>query len=365
VTAIHQVVPYLHGPGDATADQIYALQTVFRGWGLQSDIYALESDSGLGDRWYPFDELGKRGSYGSDELLLYHYVSGSDLTQRVRDLRMQLIVFFHNITPPEYVTPFHSGLGAALSRGREEIELLSDYPAIAPSVFSQRELLALGFSDVYVTPLLIDFDRLRSSAESPAGRSVVDHFEDEGMTWLAVGRIAPNKRCEDILKAFSYYHHIIDSKSRLLFVGGWRHFEAYQFNLRRMVERFCIDDVVEWCGWVAYDEGFAAYYKVASLLVSMSEHEGFCLPLVEAMVFDLPIVAYAGAAIPDTLGNAGVLIHRKRYEMIAGLADALNTDRALREKLLGEQRRRLKDYARDRVIADLRAVLSRYLPALA
>jgi glycosyltransferase involved in cell wall biosynthesis len=182
--------------------------------------------------------------------------------------------------------------------------------------------------------------------------------------WLTVGRIAPNKCCEDILKAFSYYYHVIDSESKLLIVGGWRHFEAYQFNLRRLAEKLRIESVVEWCGWVPYEEGFAAYYQAASVFVSMSEHEGFCLPLIEAMVFDLPIIAYAGAAIPDTLGNAGVLIHNKRYEMIAGIVDALNTDHALREKLLDEERQRLADYARDLIITDLRAVLALYLPSL-
>ena len=109
-------------------------------------------------------------------------------------------------------------------------------------------------------------------------------------------------------------------------MGGWRHFEAYQFNLSRLVEKLSIDDAVEWCGWVAYDEGFAAYYEAASVLISMSEHEGFCLPLIEAMVFDLPVVAYAGAAIPDTLGDAGVLVHQKHYESIAWFVRALDTD---------------------------------------
>jgi glycosyltransferase involved in cell wall biosynthesis len=275
------------------------------------------------------------------------------------------IVFFHNTTPPKYVAPFHSDLACALSRGREEIRLLAEYPAITPSAFSRRELLALGFDEVYVVPLLIDFDRLRRSAESSGGQIVVSKHRDDASVWLAVGRIAPNKCYEDILKAFAYYHHIIDSRSCLLFVGGWRHFEAYQFNLGRLVEKLSIDDAVEWCGWVAYDEGFAAYYEAASVLISMSEHEGFCLPLIEAMVFDLPVVAYAGAAIPDTLGDAGVLVHQKHYESIAWLVRALDTDPTLRQRLIDGQRKRLKNYVSDRVVANLRAVFAQYLSNLA
>lgn len=364
MAAIHQLVPYLHSPGDATADQIYALQAVFRAWGLESDIYTLESDLELVGRWRPFEALLDQDAYGPDDLLLYHYVSGTDLTRRLRDFPLHVIVFFHNITPPKYVAPFHRDLASAFRRGREEIHLLSEYPAIAPSDFSRRELLARGFRQVSVVPLLLDFDRLWRSAESEGGRAVIERYQDDATTWLAVGRIAPNKCCEDILKAFSYYHHIFNSKSRLLFVGGWRHFEAYQFNLDRMAEHLDIDDVVRWCGWVSYEEGFAAYYRAASLLLSMSDHEGFCLPLIEAMVFDLPIIAYGGAAIPDTLGDAGVLLHRKQYELVAGAVAVLDTDRILRRKILDGQRQRLKDYGRDRVIADLRAVFSQYLPAL-
>ena len=122
-------------------------------------------------------------------------------------------------------------------------------------------------------------------------------------------------------------------------------------------------DAVEFPGAIPHDR-LMAEYQGCDAFCCMSEHEGFCLPLIEAMAFDLPIVAYAGAAIPDTLGDAGVLIHRKRYGIIAGIVDVLSTDYALREKLLDTQRQRLKSYERDRVTSSLRAVLSQYLPAL-
>jgi glycosyltransferase involved in cell wall biosynthesis len=177
------------------------------------------------------------------------------------------------------------------------------------------------------------------------------------VNWVTVGRVAPNKRCEDILKAFAYYRRFINPHSRLFFVGGYRHFEAYQFNLARLAERLGIADGVHWCGWVGYADGFGAYYRLASVFVYMSEHEGFCAPLLEAMSFDVPVIAYNAAAVPFTLERAGILVNHKKYADIAVLVDLLERDQSLRRRLIAGQRQRLDAFAPEKVVQQLRRAI--------
>jgi glycosyltransferase involved in cell wall biosynthesis len=359
--AIHQFIPYLHAPGDAAADQVYAFQRAFRAWGLESQIYALEGDAEVAGLWRSASEYVSHKQGSADDVLLYHYVVGSPLTALLRTAPGRLILFYHNITPAEYVMPFHGELAASLHAGREEVRALRDVPALAPSQYSQRELVAMGFQQTAVVPLILDLDRLYASAQAPAGQALVERYADGWVNWVTVGRVAPNKRCEDVLKAFAYYRRFINPHSRLFFVGGYRHFEAYQFNLARLAERLEIADGVHWCGWVRYADGFGAYYRLASVFVYMSEHEGFCMPLLEAMGFDTPVIAYNAAAVPSTLKRAGILVNHKRYEAIAVLVDLLERDQSLRRRLIAGQRRHLDAFTPEKVNQQLRQAISDFL----
>ncbi len=352
---IHQFIPYLHGPGDAAADLIYAFQQAFRAWGHDSRVFALEADAGIEDRWLPVEAYLSESD--ARDIFLYHYVVGSPLVARLLESPARLMLYYHNITPARYIAPFHPNLAASLRAGREAIRELRAVPALTPSKYNRQELLQMGFRDVRVVPLLVDFERLQASAQTPTGQALIQRFADGTVNWVTVGRIAPNKRCEDVLKAFAYYQRMIHAEARLFFVGGSRHFEAYHFNLVRLAEHLGIEDKVHWCGWVPYEEGFGAYYQIASVFVYMSEHEGFCVPLVEAMYFEVPIVAYAAAAIPDTLGSAGVLVKHKQHEMIAGMVNRLQEDRALRESLRLNQRERLADFSAEMILRRLASAL--------
>ena len=356
--AIHQFIPYLHAPGDGAADQVYAFQRAFRAWGLRSQIYALEGDAEVTDLWRSASEYVSHRQGSADDVLLYHYVVGSPLTARLKTAPGRLVLFYQNITPAEYIMPFHGELAASLHAGREEVRALRDVPALTPSAYSQRELIAMGFQQTAVVPLVLDLDRLYASAQTPAGQALVERFADGWVNWVMVGRVAPNKRCEDVLKAFAYYRRFINPHSRLFFVGGYRHFEAYQFNLARLAERLGVADGVHWCGWVRYADGFGAYYRLASAFVYMSEHEGFCMPLLEAMGFDTPVIAYNAAAVPFTLGQAGILVNHKRYEAIAILVDLLERDQSLRRRFIAGQRQHLDAFAPEKVVQQLRQAIS-------
>ncbi|HNT74067.1 MAG TPA: glycosyltransferase [Anaerolineae bacterium] len=358
---IWQFIAYLHAPGDAAADFIYALQQIFRTWGYESEIGALEGATETASLWQPVAEV--LPTLTAQDVVLYHYVGGSPLTTQLLGMSARLVIYYQNVTPAHFVAPFHAELAVTLRRGREEINLLRDYPALAPSEYSRQELQGLGFRRVEVVPLLVPQARLRSSAQMPAGAAARQRYADGRDNWLVVGRIAPNKRCEDALKSFAYYHHFIRPQSRLLFVGGAEHFEAYHFNLERLADHLSVADAVEWCGWVSCTQELGAYYQLASLLVCMSEHEGFCVPLLEAMCFDVPVLAYAAAAVPYTLGDAGVLVNEKRYDVIAELAEMLIHNAAFRAPVVAAQRRRLAQFAPAKVEEALRQALLPLLPA--
>jgi L-malate glycosyltransferase len=355
---IQQFVPYLHGPGDAVADQVFAFQSAFRAWGYESEIFALGGDAAADGRWQRVN--GADEAVQGNALGLYHYVIGSPLTSMLRSNKRRLMLYYHNLTPAAYAAPYHRELGVALQDARDELASLRDVPVLVPSEYSRDELLALGFQRVDIVPLLIDVERLHVSARTAAGQALIERYCDGAVNWLSVGRIAPNKCCEDTLKAFAYYQHCINPHSRLFLVGTIDHFPGYQFNVARLSETWGLHDV-HWADRVDYADGFGAYYQLASVLLHMSEHEGFCVPLIEAMAFDVPVVAYRATAVPGTLGSAGVMIKQKRFELIAELVDTLEANAALRTQLLVSQRRRLADFDFHRVLGLLRCAVQNYI----
>jgi glycosyltransferase involved in cell wall biosynthesis len=162
-------------------------------------------------------------------------------------------------------------------------------------------------------------------------------FDDDKTNFLFVGRTLPNKRIEDVIKVFGIYQKFIDPASRLLLVGESHGFERYFDSLLRMVDDLTLEDVV-FTGHVDTDD-LVAYYQVADVFLSMSEHEGFCAPVLEAFQFELPVMAFDGGAVAETLAGAGILIQEKRFEEIAEMAHLLVHDESLREKVIAKQNR--------------------------
>jgi glycosyltransferase involved in cell wall biosynthesis len=175
---------------------------------------------------------------------------------------------------------------------------------------------------------------------------------------LFVGRIAPNKRHDDLIRLASYWRRFIGPDVRLLLVGKLpgrgRYFDALQSLMYE--EGFTPAEVV-FTGHVSHSD-LLACYAGAHVFVSMSEHEGFGVPLVEAMLMDVPVLAYSAAAVPFTLDGAGVRFEAKRFDEVAEMAHALASDAALRRAVLAEQRRRLADFAPEPVEALLRRHLA-------
>src|SRR6185312_14481857 len=205
-----------------------------------------------------------------------------------------------------------------------------------------------------VFPIAVDTARITRQADRPA----LDAILDDGLVnFLFVGRIAPNKKIEDIIRLAEFYKRYVDAYYRFIFVGRFDVVPRYYSMIRALMTEFrFLNDRFLFTGPVS-DEELAVYYRHAAVYISMSEHEGFCVPLVEAMAADVPVLAYAAGAVPDTLGGAGVQFAPKDLEEAAELLGALAFDDDLRTAIIAGQRRRLEDFGDRRIVSELDSML--------
>ena len=341
--------------GDALGNQAVRIRELLRSWGFRSQVYAQFRDRRLNDPGQDYRHY--RGD--PSDLIIFHYSIGSPLTEFVRQLPGQVVPYYHNITPAGFLRGYNEPMADLLEQGRRELALFRDAPlALAASEYNRREMLELGYRHVEVLPYFVTFEGLWASAASPAGREIVTRYKDGAVNLLFVGRLAPNKRQDDLIRAFSAFHHLINPRSRLLLVGSEANAPGYLFELQALAAALNLDQHVHLPGAVGLREGLGGYYQAANVFLCLSEHEGFCIPLVEAMAFDLPVIAYRSTGVPYALGGAGVLLDTKRYDLIAELIDLLVRDDIVRRRLLAGQRRRLDDLAPNQVAEKLRATIS-------
>lgn len=344
--------------GDAIGNHVMEMWKLLRSWGYRSDIYA--------DYCHPKyayackDYRQYKGS--SENILIFHYSIGSEVTDFVRQLPDRIVLYYHNITPSHFFRGINRELERQLEEGRQRLASFKDVPfAIAASEYNRQELLALGFKEVAVVPYILDFAKLDASAESKAGMAIRRRYDDGAVNILFVGRIVPNKCQEDLIKIFSYYHKLMNHHSRLLLVGSSANAEAYRFRLEFLARALDLEDSVHFCGHVGLDEGLGAYYKVANVFLCMSEHEGFCVPLLESAHFCVPIIAYKAAGVPYTLGNAGILIKEKRYDAVAEVIALLASDEALRRRVVAKQQERLRAFERGKLASRLHGLIRSFI----
>jgi len=348
---INQWVPAAH-KGDAIGDSARRVRSLLRAMGHESDVYALTIDDELQSDVRPFsDPSGGRGA-----LTIFHYALPSPMTAAFASLRSGRALQYHNVTPAAYFAPYDPALFRLASIGRQALRTLVEHVALAlgDSDYNRRELEAMGFSRTGVFPIAVDTARVTQRVQRPALESILD---DGLVNFLFVGRIAPNKKIEDHIRLAELYKRNVDAYYRFIFVGRcdvvpryYSMIRALMSELRLLNDRFIFTDAIP-------DEELAIYYRHAAVYISLSEHEGFCAPLVEAMAADVPVLAYAAAAVPDTLGGAGVQFAPKDLEYAAELLGALAFDDELRANVIAGQRRRLTDFCDGRVTRDLTALV--------
>ncbi|MGE3509182.1 MAG: glycosyltransferase [Vicinamibacterales bacterium] len=340
--AVHQVLATL-GYGDAIGHEVLGIQRVLRLAGFASDIFVETADRRLEPLTRDYRELVDASH--PDNLLLHHFSIGSKASRTAYALPDRMALIYHNITPPQYFVGVHRTLARQCFRGRRELQAYVDRCdlAMGDSEFNRQDLEALGFRRTAVLPVVPDFSHL----ERKPNPFVAQQFDDDWTNILFVGRVIANKKIEDIIRAFHAYHTRHNARSRLLIVGIFSLFERYLAALNHLVAELDLEHV-HFTGHVS-DEELVAYYDIADLFLCQSEHEGFCVPLVEAFFKQVPVLAYAATAVPATMDGGGVLFDDKDPAYVAALMDAVLSDAALQEAILERQdaaveRLRAKDF---------------------
>jgi glycosyltransferase involved in cell wall biosynthesis len=336
---VHQVLATL-GYGDAIGHEVLGIQRVLRAAGYTSEIFVETSDRRLQDRTCEYLDLAEASH--PDNLLIHHFSIGSRASRVAFALPDRMALVYHNITPPEYFLGIHKRLVELCYHGRRELRAYVDRVSVAlgDSEFNRRELAAAGFRNTGVLPVVPSFAHL----EVPPSSMLAKGFDDGWVNLLFVGRVIPNKKLEDVIRFFHAYKTRYNPRSRLIFVGSYAAFEVYFAMLQQLVARLRLNDV-HFLGHVSNEE-LTAVYDVADVFLCASEHEGFCVPIVEAFYKRVPVIAFAATAVPATMDGAGVLFDTKDPAHVAAIVDAVASNRRVADTIVEGQ-----DRALDRLLA--------------
>lgn len=347
---VHQILATL-GYGDAIGNEVLGIHRALRGAGYESEIIVETADPRL--EHLTMDYRDVVDSVGEDDLLIHHFSLGSRASRTAFALPCRMALIYHNITPPEYFIGVHQQLVRQCYHGRRELTAYRTRCdlALGDSEYNRQELEALGFDPTDVLHVVPDFTHLSGVPDS----RVIDAFDDECTNVLFVGRMIPNKRPDDVIKSFCAYKRYYDPSARLILAGSSGGFESYLTQLHALVARLGVPDV-HFLGQVT-NEALTALYDVADVFLCASEHEGFCVPLIEAFYKRVPVLAYAATAVPATMDGGGVLYTNKDPREVATLMHAVVADHAHADTVLAAQ-----DAALDRLLArDFDGTLLRFV----
>lgn len=343
--------------GDAIGNDVCAMDLALKRMGYQTEIYAEYIDKKVQkENVFPTNRLIK---LESEDILIYHLSTGTKLNYQVAKTKARLLLYYHNITPPEFFHGYSLKAEENCRQGLEAAKYLADKAEYcwAVSEFNKKDLMQMGYQQpIDILPILIPFEDYKKDPN----REVLRRYANDGMVnLLFTGRVTPNKKHEDVIRAFYYYKKYKNAKARLFLVGGFSERDRYYQRLQHYIEKLGVEDVI-FPGHIKFDE-ILAYYRLADVFLCMSEHEGFCVPLVEAMYFGVPIVAYDAAAVSDTLGKGGLLLKEKDPLYTAEAIHRLVIDKKLTAYLREEQKKRLRDFSYKKIYALLENYLTDFV----
>jgi len=348
---VNQWVPAAHR-GDAVGDHARRARDMFRAWGHSSDLFVMSADANAQEDVRSWEEAGAR----EGDVTILHFATASPMSAAFASVPGRRVLYYHNVTPAQFFAPYDRNLASVSATARVELAALAGKVDLAAGVsdYNCRELQSLGFGRTKTVPILVDLDRMRQAPRVPPLEWVLQ----DGLTnILFVGRLVPNKRIEDHIRLAEHYKRYVDVAYRFIFVGRYDVVPGYYESIRAMVSTYRMVPDRFWFTGPVPEVELAAYYRNAHAYVSMSEHEGFCVPLVEAMAMDVPVLAYSEAAVPETLGGAGVSFRPKDLEIAAELLGGLIYDEPFRQGVLAGQRARVRDFAPDRTETALKEML--------
>ncbi len=358
MATIHQILPNLEF-GDAIGNFALLLRRVLRQMGHRSSIYARFIHPRL--RWHARSLRAARRLFSRPDVIwIYHYSTASEITPMIRTAAGPLGVIYHSVTPPALTLDGAGALAARCHIAEDDLCSLAVVARMAAGVseYDRAQLVAAGFRAPEVLPIVLDDARF-SVKPNP---SILRRYNDGYVNFLTVSRVVPHKKIEDVIGVFHYYHEAIQPRSRLLVVGDLRAAPAYTEQLAGFCRYLGLRDVC-FTGKVAQRD-LVALYRTAHVYLCMSEHEGFCVPLLESMTLGVPVIAYKCAAVAETLGDAGVLVREKRFDEIGEMAHLLVSDLALRRRIIEKQRQRAANFREDALRDTLARLIRQIAPPL-
>jgi glycosyltransferase involved in cell wall biosynthesis len=349
VVAVHQVLP-VFAPRDAIGNHTAAIRTALRGWGFSSEIFAEEVNPGAGPNARTIRDIDPARMVAAEPTIwLYHASTGTPVAEWWAGLPGHKALDYHNISPASVLGAWEPHVGVELEHGRRQLADLATVTdwAIADSAYNETELKGLGYRWTGVVPILLATDHLADEGVDPASLARLESRK-QGAEWLFVSRLLPHKAQHDLIKAFAAYRLAYDPAARLSLVGATgsaRYADA-------------LADFVDDLGLGSVPAGeLGARYRVADVYVSASEHEGFGVPLLEAMAHDVPVVAFASSAVPETVGGGALVIDDKRPTVFAAAVHRVLSDASLQESLRAAGRARLDELGLPATTARLRAAV--------
>ncbi|MDQ6706078.1 MAG: glycosyltransferase [Acidobacteriota bacterium] len=340
--------------GDAVSNHCILLRTRFLEMGISAEIYAESFEDKVANEGLPASRL--LDAADTNDILLHQFYNDTALIPLVEQFPGRRVMLYQNITPPEYF-PEGSPLYDSCRRG---LRLARSLPplydlSLGMTEFSRNDLAKMGYSPTGVVPLFIDVEAIRARG----GRDIRRGPRDGLTTFLFVGRVAPNKKFEDLLEFIAAYKSL-GKNARLIAVGDDRQIPEYTERLMKLARKLALrrgGDFV-FTGKIP-DAEVADYYRNADAFLCMSEHEGFCAPLLESMAFDLPTFAYAAPACEEVMGSGGVLFRDKNFPAMALAVATTLEDPSRRAEILAAQREHLEAFRPEEQRKTLCALLDR------
>jgi len=328
--------------GDAIGNEALEIRDFLRANGIESEIFTLHFHPRYAHQVRNYLEYDRFSDPANT--VIFHFSIGSPVTKKFLRLADKKIIIYHNITPYHFFLDFHRILAKDCFKGRLELKSLADKVdlALGDSEYNRSELVAAGFKETGVLPLVMDFSKF----DLPVLPVLKEIFADGKTNILFIGRIIPNKKVEDVVTAFHLYQKHFNPDSRLFIVGEYRGFERYVSALHDLIRRLQVKDI-HFSGHVPLAE-VVSYAKLSHLYLHLSEHEGFCAPVVESFHLGIPVVAYDAGAVGETLNGGGLLVREKDFFKIAALCHEILTRPELKAALLAGQRRALEKYRQQR-----------------
>jgi L-malate glycosyltransferase len=338
---VDQVIPSL-ASRDAIGVHSVNLTRALRAAGIESDIFYGTCTPDMADAARPIGALGR---HGRDRFLLYQASIGSPVFDTLMTRDEPKLVNYHNITPTELLASWEPAVAYETSLGRAQLERLASRSvlAVADSHYNELELLELGYAKTAVVPLLIDMLAAGPVPDPAVTRRLATDKAGGGVDLLFVGKVAPHKAPHDLVKMLSVYRRLYDPRARLRLVGSPLG-DRYGSALAEFVRDLGLDGAVEVTGSVD-PSVLEAYFRAADVFVCASEHEGFCVPIVEAMGHAVPVVAYGATAVPETVGDAGLVLATKDPLRFATAVHRVVSDNELRARLSEAAARRVERFS--------------------